>query len=225
MRTIFCGTFGLVFLSFAHTALADPQDDALEAMAACRAIKADPVRLACMDAATQLLNETATNASPVAVTPTAPSAPTPSVTAPSVDAAAAPSPDPDIAAQAAAAERAALTREREALEAERAALATERAAIETAAENSRPSLLERLRPATGGDAEVEIVKIVRRRRDRKLLFHTNEGLVFEQALERINFQVPDALPIGATLSFEALGSKWIRFDNDPGRKHKVKIVD
>ena len=225
MRTILCGALSLVILSFTHTALADSQDDALEAMAACRAIKADPVRLACMDAATQLLNEAAADAAPVAVTPTPPPVSTPPITAPSVGAATTPAADPDIAAQAAAAERAALVREREALETERAALEAERAAIETATADSQPSLLERLRPATGGDAEIEVVKIVRRRRDRRLLFHTNEGVVFEQALDTIHFQVPDALPIDATLSFGALGSKWIRFANDPGRKHKVQISD
>lgn len=212
--------FASLFALFSVTSAAEagPEEDALEAMAACRAIKADSVRLACMDAASRLLDETRTAppespASAVPV-PKAPVAPTPA--APAID--------------TAAAERAALVAEREALEAERVALATERAAIEAAASAptpsagaESPSLLERLRPASRESSPVQIVKIIRRRHSGKLRFVTDEGLVFEQALSQINFHPPSSLPAEATISFGALGSKWIRFTDEPGRKYKVSL--
>lgn len=236
MRIVILGGISLLFLSITTPAQADPQDDALEAMTACRAIKADPVRLACMDAATQFLNET--TPTPPPVTPVAPSPVprAPAVSTPTTPAASvpeAPTVDPRITAEAAATERAAIAAEREAIAAERAALASERAAIETAAatapvvaQQDGPSLLERLRPAATNEAfSVQIVEIIRRRRSRKLRFITDEGLVFEQALDRINFHPPSALPAEATISFGTFASKWIRFAEEPDRKYKVSIQD
>jgi hypothetical protein len=229
MRRAVIGLASLFALFLVAPAEAGPEEDALEAMAACRAIKADSVRLVCMDAASQLLDDArrAAPESPASAVPVpeAPIAPTP--TPPAIDTAAAAE-----EAEAAAAERAALVAEREALEAERAALATERAAIEAAASAPTPSadaegssLLERLRPASRESSPVQIVKIIRRRRTGKLRFVTDEGLIFEQALSRINFHPPSSLPAEATISFGALGSKWIRFTDEPDRKYKVSLQD
>lgn len=242
MRTILIGAISLVFVSITPSAHADPQDDALAALAACRAIKADQVRLACMDAATRLLDD---------VTSAAPSPPS------------LPAVDPAIAAQAAAAERAAIIAEREALAAERAELASERAAIATTApavapsatelaviaaerealateraelaseraaiaatESAQPprqSLLDRISPDLSEDADVQIVKIVRRSLNDRLRFFTDDGLILDQAQEKISFKAPNALPAEATISFGALGSKWITFADQPGRKYKVSL--
>ena len=216
MRTVLILGLGLLALSVTTQAEAGPREDALEAMAACRAIKADPVRLACLDAATQLLDET-TPAIPADPAPIAPIAPS----EPAIDTA---------AMDAAAAERAALAAEREALEAERAALETERAAIEAAASAPTaapaaqgPSLLDRLRPGSREAFPVQIIKIVRRRHTGKLRFVTEDGLIFDQARDRINFDPPSSLPAEATISFGALGSKWIRFSDAPARKYKVSL--
>jgi len=226
MRRVVFGLASLFAVFCVAPAQAGPEEDALEAMAACRAIKADPVRLVCMDAASQLLDETRRSATPTPapVTP-APTAPSPSGPTPIAPAA----PEIDTAA---AAERAALVAEREALEAEREALATERAAIEAAASAPTPregsegsSLLERLRPASRESSPVQIVKIIRRRLNGNLRFVTNEGLVFEQAQSQINFHPPSRLPAEATISFGALGSKWIRFAEEPDRKYKVSLQE
>ena len=230
MRTVLISGLSLFALAIVPPAEAGPQEDALEALAACRAIKVEAVQRACMDAANDLLAEAraATPAAPATPAPVAPTAPIVTApTPPAIDTAAA-----EKAAAEAAAERAALVAEREALEAERAALATERAAIDAAASAPTtapavqgPSLLERLRPASRESAPVQIVKIVRRRRTGKLRFITEDGLVFDQALDRINFQPPSRLPADATISFGALGSKWIRFADEPDRKYKVALAE
>ncbi len=203
----------VAILVVASPAEAGPEEEAIEAMAACRAIKADSVRLVCMDAASKLLDNTTSSVSPTPplLAAPAPAAPaTPVIDTPVID--------------ATASERGALIAERKALEAERAALANERAAMETASPSlEQPSLLERLRPASRESSTVKIVKIIRRRRTGELRFITDEGLMFDQALSRINFQPPSSLPADATISFGALGSKWIRFAEEPDRKYKVSL--
>lgn len=186
-------------LPHAHAQLSD-REDALAAIEACRAIKADPVRLACMDAAIQLGDATATTA------------PTKSLS--TVE-----------SASTAAVELAAITAEREALALERTALENERNAIETAssAPVERPISTERLRFAENEAFDVQISEIIRSRRTGRLRFVTSEGLILGQATDRLNFQPPDALPVAATISFGLLGSKWITFANDPKRKHKITV--
>jgi len=223
MRTVLLGGFSLFCLSITPSASADPQNDALEALAACRAIKPAAVRLACMDAATEFLEET--NAATVA--PPTPPEPTAPVSAPEP---VAPASDPALvaAAEAAAVERAAIAAEREALAAERAALESERAAIETAAiaptpEADSPSLLERLTPGSSEPVDFQIVKIVRLRPSGDLRFFTDEGVILDQAANRINFRAPSTLPAAATMSFGVLGSKWLTLAEHPRRKYKVSI--
>lgn len=121
MRHFSIAAILVIFAGVATPALADERDDALAALQACRSIAADTVRLACLDAATQLLDTLeATDkapeepAAPIIATP----APPPPVAQPA---------EPPAVSQA---DIEALEREREALAAEREALARERAELD-----------------------------------------------------------------------------------------------
>lgn len=216
MRLFIAGAISLFLLSIAPSAKAGPQEDAAEAMTACRAIKVDTVRLACMDAAADLLNDTsAAVIEPPVTTDRGIEAETgipETGTAATVRAA-------DVAA-----ERAEIAAEREAIAAERAALENERAAIETATvEQDRPSLRERLTRSSAEASDVQIVRIVRRGANGLVTFFTDEGVVFNQANSSLALRPPSSLPAEATLSFGVFGSKWIAFSENPGRKYKVSL--
>ncbi len=230
------------FTVISTPAVADERDDALAAIQACRNIAADQVRLACLDAATNLLDSIDAAAARTAPQPAAPAI--------------------NTEAEAIARERAALAAEREALANERAALAraaeesrtasaaveaerleTERAALEAeraAIEAKRielaekeaeadaktprrfslrtPFSSERLPPET----PVTIVKItVNDQRVHK--FYTSDGDLLIQSDTTRNLIPPSSLPAEAIVHRTTLGAKWLAFNERPKRRLKVKL--
>lgn len=217
---------------------ADDRDEALAAIQACGEISADKVRLACMDAATSLLNSL--NATP-AVAP--------------------PSGEPDIDSQALARERAILAAERENLARERAALdqkaaeqavlannaaEAERLTIERAALEAERQELAKARTETA-DAETEnesarkriigglgffnkddrpkryatnVTRIIVNKAGRHF-FETEDGTTWRQVPAVELRSPPSALPASVTIRRTASGARRLAFDEHPSQSFVV----
>ena len=223
----------------------DKRDAALEAMQACRQISVAEVRLACMDAASDLLDEI-NQAEAIPVSP-----PVPSI---NKEAEALEQERAALAAEreALARQRAELsqareqqnaaalaTKEAERLTAERAALEAEREEIErkrtelaelekesNTAGRERRSFVSALSPFSNerppAETSITVVKITKNKQNVHKFF-TSDGDVLIQADTSRNLRPPSSLPAEAIVHRTTLGAKWIAFAERPKRRLKVKL--
>lgn len=234
---------GLLAIAVCATSSAqtDKRDEALEALQACRQISVADVRLACMDAASTILDgidQTETTA------PIAPAPPTPSITkeaqaleqeraalAAEREALAQQRADLDRAAEQQAA-TALATAETERLAAERAAIAKERAELEAAraeaetTEKKRFSLLSAPKGLGFFDNDdrpkrfhTTVTKIIVNNAGRHY-FTTEDGTVWKQ-VPATALTAPSSLPAEVSIRRSASGSRRLAFDEHPNRSYVV----
>ena len=224
----FRGVLVLFLLLGAGSALAQDDDvrSAAERSAACLQLDSPVARLACLEAAAEAasaalgaadeappppaiapLPESSAPAAAIVAEPAAPAEP-----AAGTSVAATP---PQVTATAPVAAPAPLTPE----------ASGERIRADRIEEESRPSLLARLRPERPDEINLVINRITINRRDKRHKFYTAAGEVLLQADIRQNFRPPSALPAEATVEYGVLGSKWISFADRPNRKYKVTLID
>jgi len=237
----------LAVLLVSPPAQADERDEALAAVKACQEISVDTVRLACLDAATRLLDRLPAPADqPISTLPTQ--------TAP------APSPERDALAReraSLAAEREQLARqraeleqraaeqtalggsgvstdslaaERAALEKERTELAQARAAAEAEAKQakaSRGGLLSAPRGLGLFDQDdrpkryaTNVTRIIVNNAGRHF-FVTEDGTTWKQVPAKPLRSTPSSLPAGVTIRRTASGSRRIAFDEFPNQSFVV----
>ena len=208
---------GLLAIAVCATSSAqtDKRDEALEAMQACQQIHLAEVRLACVDAASKVLNRLESNiAQPVIPAPGA-SGQDKSITQATADL---------------EADRARLNAERAALEAEKAVIEKKRSELAELenVEQPKPRRFSALSAFTGearaSEAPVTIVKITRNRRNIHK-FHTSDGDILTQSEVNQNLYPPSSLPAAATIKRSRFGAKWLSFDERPNRGLKVKLPE
>lgn len=235
MRHFSIAAILLVFANMASPALADDRDEAVAALQACRSIAANQVRLACMDAAIELLDSIET---PAEITP----APAPPPASPPPIAQAAPTAESEALERERlelAAEREALARERaelaaaetEKLAAEREALAKERAALETAQKEAdepkkRGGLLSAPRGLGLFDQDdrpdrfyTNVTRIIVNASGRHF-FTTEDGTIWKQVPPK-PLKAPSSLPADVTIRRSASGSRRLAFEEHPRTSYVV----
>lgn len=238
-----------VFAS-APPAHADERDEALAAVKACQEISADTVRLACLDAATRLLDSLPLSTDqPISTQPTL-TPPAPSASQAESDALARERAslaaerealarqraelEQRAAAQAALSdsesEAAKLAAERAALEKERTELANARAAAEAETKKSRESRGGLLSAPRGLGLFAQddrpkryatnVARIIVNSAGRHF-FVTEDGTRWKQVPPRPLTSPPSALPAGVTIRRTASGSRRIAFDEFPSQSFVV----
>lgn len=122
---------------------------------------------------------------------------------------------------------------RAALEQERAALDETRAALEASenelAAGQRRGNLDKLGLAQSEQDDEQVaagITIERITYNPQNIhsFHTSDGDVLVQYANSLRLRLPTSLPATARLERRLLGSKWLIFDEHPGRAYKVKVI-
>lgn len=202
----------LFLLPKAHSQTTPTLEDIQKSVEACKAVTVDVMRQACLEAASQFLENQ--NSAPSAIAPP-PKPPSPGTSLQS----------PEAEIQTA---RAALAKERAEIEQARAELD---AKAQTRSANERLGLLSRLGLARNVEQDDEnlaaTITIERVTYNRKKIhrFYTSDGDIIVQDARSLRMRLPDTFPATATLEKRTLGSKWLTFTDIPGRTYRVKIID
>lgn len=242
MRPFVIAALLAILVAIPQNAMADERDEAIAAIKTCRNIAASEVRLACLDAATQLLDKIEREA----VVP-APKAAAPITPAPNVEAEALARERAELAAERVALEKEkaelaraaeerdlaiATSAEAERFAAEREALAKERAELEAARAEAEKPEKKRLgflsAPKGLGFFDnddrpkrffTNVTRIVVNGAGRHF-FETEDGTLWKQ-VPAVPLTAPSSLPAEVSIRRSASGSRRLAFEEHPNKSYVV----